>query len=77
MKVKPCGNNTCCERSIETCREQDTVSYSRPTIENKCTPVTYLRFNSITNINIQHNTKSYNVGNLLDLKRNQNQFTCK
>jgi hypothetical protein len=36
------------------------------------TPVTYLRCNSVTNINMQRNTKSYNA--VLALERNHNLF---
>jgi hypothetical protein len=47
--------------------EQGAVPYSRPTIEERC--------NSVTNITIQRNTKSYNVDdNLQDLKRNHHLF---
>jgi hypothetical protein len=54
--------------------EQGRVPYSRSTIEKKHhprTPVNYLNCKSETNINIQRNTKSYNVDhNLHGLERN-------
>jgi hypothetical protein len=52
--------------------EQGTVPYNRPTIEKKMYTC-YWRCNSVTNINIQRNTKSYNVDLKLDaLERKHN-----